>query len=76
MELPESEYVAGSKIKAISVGVYDRQKQAKLCEKKILGTYSSINFLSSFFSPFLFFLLFFCYLLLILLQMTREWQFA
>eukprot|EP00026_Physarum_polycephalum_P000409 Phypoly_transcript_00410.p1 GENE.Phypoly_transcript_00410~~Phypoly_transcript_00410.p1 ORF type:complete len:1614 (+),score=337.28 Phypoly_transcript_00410:90-4844(+) len=36
VDLPESEYVAGSKIKAISVGVYDRQKSAKLCEKKIL----------------------------------------
>ena len=36
MGLPESTLVAGSKIK-VTVGIYDRQKPHKLCEKKILG---------------------------------------
>lgn len=43
MDMPALECVAGSKLKDVTVGVYDNQKSAKLVEKKIMGTYFATN---------------------------------
>ncbi len=51
VDLPASEYMAGSKIKAITVGVYDKQKPPKAVEKKIIGEdfYVVLKYLNNFF---------------------------